>query len=79
VTDLDLVMVGEPLSMLRKDGHIADDGVGAIPDYGQEQRKAPLESGPRSDADARRLADPRGDGERDHGQRSPRPAERTDP
>jgi hypothetical protein len=31
VTDLDLVMVGEPLSMLRKDGHIADDGVRAIP------------------------------------------------
>jgi hypothetical protein len=38
VTDLDPVMVGEPLWTLQKDGHSAEARVRAIPDYGLELR-----------------------------------------
>jgi hypothetical protein len=38
VTDLDPVMVGEPLWTLQKDGHIAEARVRAIPAYGLELR-----------------------------------------
>jgi hypothetical protein len=38
VSDVDPVMVGEPLWTLRKDGHVAEARVRAIPDYGLELR-----------------------------------------
>ena len=38
MTDLDPVMVGEPLWVLTKDGHVAEARVRAIPDYGLELR-----------------------------------------
>jgi hypothetical protein len=38
VTDLDPVMVGEPLWVLQKDGHSAEARVRAIPNYGLELR-----------------------------------------
>jgi hypothetical protein len=38
MTELDPVMVGEPLWTLQKDGHTAEARVRAIPDYGLELR-----------------------------------------
>jgi hypothetical protein len=38
MTELDPVMVGEPLWTLQKDGHSAEARVRAIPDYGLELR-----------------------------------------
>ena len=38
MTDLDPVIVGEPLWTLQKDGHVAEVRVRAIPAYGLELR-----------------------------------------